>query len=65
MEIFSNPLIKGIALKQLKNLMKENGLKSIVIKLDDSGEPDFILLKQDVVKENEQLKKTIADFLNQ
>lgn len=65
MEIFSNPLIKGIALKQLKNLMKENSLKSIVINLDDSGEPDFILLKQDVIKENQELKTTIANFLKQ
>jgi len=63
MEIFNNPLVKSIALKQLKKLMKEGNLQSIVIKLDDSGEPDFLLFRQDIVKENEDLKNTIANFL--
>jgi hypothetical protein len=63
MEIFNNPLVKSIALKQLKKLMKESNLQSIVIKLDDSGEPDFLLFRQDIVKENQELKLTIANFL--
>jgi hypothetical protein len=63
MEIFNNPLVKSIALKQLKKLMKESNLESIVIKLDDSGEPDFLLFTQDIVKENQELKLTIANFL--
>jgi len=65
MEIFNNPLVKSIALKQLKNLMKQNNLQSIVIKLDENGEPDFLLFKQDIVKENEQLKVNIQKFINQ
>jgi hypothetical protein len=63
MEIFNNPLVKSLALKQLKKLMKESNLESIVIKLDDKGEPDFLFFRQDIVKENQELKLTIANFL--
>jgi len=70
MDIFNNPLIKSIALGQLKGLMKENGLKNIIISLDEKEEAKFDLLKEDIreevinlKEENKRLLASIQNFL--
>jgi len=70
MDIFNNPLIRKIALGQLRGLMKENGLKNIIISLDDKDEAKFDLLKEDIreevitlKEENKKLLKSIQNFL--
>ena len=64
MDIFSNPLIKNVALKQIKSLMKENNLKAIVLIQDNTGEIQFELLKENPIEETENLKKQIEALEN-
>lgn len=46
--IVGNPLIEKIAMKQLKKVWKENGIKSIVIS-ERNGEMVFTVYKEDIV----------------
>ena len=64
MDIFNNPLIKNVALKQIKSLMKENNLKAIVLIQDQAGEIQFELLKQNPIEESEKLKKQVEALEN-